>query len=87
MIKGHINGKYLAELRKAHNLTVEDVANRIGVSVSTYYKWESNHQSPSILKLQLLQLLYKDIDFNQLLSLYNVKQYGRLLEKKVKSND
>ena len=87
MIKGHINGKYLTELRKAHNLTVEDVANRIGVSVSTYYKWESNHQAPSILKLQLLQVIYKDIDFNKLLSLYNVKQYGRLLEKKVKSND
>ena len=84
MIKGHINGKYLAELRKEHNLSVEDVANRIGISVSTYYKWESNHQSPSILKIQLLQLLYKDIDFNKLLSLYNIKQYGRLLERKVK---
>ena len=85
MIKGHINGKYLAELRKAHNLSVEDVANRIGVSVSTYYKWESNHQAPSILKLQLLQVIYKDIDYNKLLSLYNVKQYGRLLERKVKA--
>ena len=42
MIKGHINGRYLAELRKENKLTVEEVANRIGVSVSTYYKWESN---------------------------------------------
>lgn len=87
MIKGHINGKYLAQLRKDHKYTVEDVANKIGVSVSTYYKWESNHQSPSILKIQLLQVLYKDIDFNKLLSLYNVKPYGRLLERKVKAND
>lgn len=87
MIKGHINGRYLAELRKENKLTVEEVANRIGVSVSTYYKWESNHQSPSIFKLQLLQLVYKDIDFNKLLSIYNIKQYGKILRMKVAKHD
>lgn len=82
MIKGHINGRYLVELRKKHKLSVETVSAKIGVSISTYYKWESNHQAPSILKLQMLQILYRDIDFNKLLNLRTIESYNNFLENK-----
>lgn len=70
---GHINGRYLKELRLKRRLTALQVADKLGVGVSTYYKWEGAKQMPSILKIQLLQILYRDLDYNKLLSL-NIKK-------------
>lgn len=73
---GYINGKYLKELRIKNGFTPLEVATKLGVGVSTYYKWEGAKQMPSILKLQILQIIYKDIDYNKLLSLELIKCYN-----------
>lgn len=70
---GHINGRYLKEMRLKQRLTPLQVADKLGVGLSTYYKWEGAKQMPSILKIQLLEIIYKGLDYNKLLSL-NVKK-------------
>lgn len=35
---GHINGCYLKEMRLKHSLTPKQVADKLDVGVSTYYK-------------------------------------------------
>ena len=72
-VMGYINGKYLKELRIQNGFTPLEVATKLGIGLSTYYKWEGAKQIPSILRLQILQLIYKDIDFNKLLSLNSIK--------------
>lgn len=67
--RGNINSAYLKELRVQHGFTPRQMANKLGVGLSTYYKWEDNTQTPSILKIQLLQKVYKGLDYNKLLSL------------------
>ena len=79
-IIGHINGGYLKEMRIKHGLTPQQVADKLGVGVSTYYKWEGAKQMPSILKIQLLQILYKDLDYNKLLSLRVDKCYNNCID-------
>lgn len=73
---GYINGKYLKGLRIKSGFTPLEVATKLGIGVSTYYKWEGAKQMPSILKLQILQIIYKDIDYNKLLSLEIKKCYN-----------
>ena len=68
-IRAKINGGYLKELRRDRGLSGIQVASLLGVSESTYYKWEGGRQAPSILKLQILQVVYKELDYNKLLSL------------------
>lgn len=68
-IRAKINGVYLKELRRDRGLSGIKVASLLGISESTYYKWESGRQAPSILKLQILQVVYKELDYNKLLSL------------------
>ena len=72
-IIGYINGGYLKQLRKKHGYTPAEISEKLGIGLSTYYKWEGAKQIPSILRLQILQLIYKDIDFNKLLSLNSIK--------------
>ena len=72
-IIGYINGGYLKQLRKKHGYTHAEISEKLGIGLSTYYKWEGAKQIPSILRLQILQLIYKDIDFNKLLSLNSIK--------------
>ena len=72
-VMGYINGKYLKELRIQNGFTPLEVATKLGIGLSTYYKWEGAKQIPSVLRLQILQLVYKDIDFNKLLSLNTIK--------------
>jgi transcriptional regulator with XRE-family HTH domain len=72
-IIGYINGSYLKKLRIKHGYTPAEISEKLGIGLSTYYKWEGSKQIPSILRLQILQLVYKDIDFNKLLSLNTIK--------------
>lgn len=50
--------KRLRELRKEHKLTQEELANKIGVSVSTVAMYESNKRDPSTETLNLLANLF-----------------------------
>lgn len=85
-IRGYVNGEYLKELRKKHNLTPIQTADKLGVGLSTYYKWEGNKQAPSILKMQLLQILYKELDYNELLSIGDDKINALYSKKCYNSN-
>lgn len=51
-------GAYLAALRKAANMTQQDVADRLGVSNKTVSKWESGGGFPDIVILPALSELY-----------------------------
>ena len=53
-----MNGKRLADLRKARNLNIEDVAPKIGVSPRTYYSYESNQRDPSTLTLAKIAIFF-----------------------------
>lgn len=75
-IRGYVNGKYLKELRVKNGYTPLQVAQKLEIGLSTYYKWEGNKQAPSIIKMQLLQILYKELDYNKLLSLDLEKCYN-----------
>lgn len=75
-IRGYVNGKYLKELRIKNGYTPLQVAQKLGIGLSTYYKWEGNKQAPSILKMQLLQLVFGEMDYNKLLSLEKKKCYN-----------
>lgn len=81
-IRANINGEYLKELRRERGLSGIKVASLLGVSESTYYKWEGNRQVPSILKLQILQIIYKGLDYNKLLSLEFKKCYNKRIDRK-----
>ena len=39
-VMGYINGKYLKELRIQNGFTPLEVATKLGIGLSTYYKWE-----------------------------------------------
>lgn len=49
-------GKRLKEARKARKMTQQDVADRVGVSVSTVKKWELDLNEPNSDKLIALAL-------------------------------
>ncbi len=44
----------LIQLRKLHNMTQEDVAEKVGVSRQAVAKWESGETSPDLEKARLL---------------------------------
>ena len=51
-------GDYLYSLRKLHQLTQEEVSERVGVSRQALAKWESGETMPDIEKCVLLAELY-----------------------------
>lgn len=86
-IIGHINGRYLKEVRLKQKLTPLQMSEKLGVGLSTYYKWEGSKQAPSILKMQMLQILHKELDYNKLLSLELKKCYNRNCINSGRGND
>lgn len=44
----------LAQLRKLHNMTQEDIAEKVGVSRQAVAKWESGETTPDLEKARLL---------------------------------
>ena len=86
-IIGYINGSYLKEMRLKYGLTPKQVAEKLGVGLSTYYKWEGAKQMPSILKMQMLQMLYKELDYNKLLSLKVDKCYNNCIDNRKEKNE
>ena len=86
-IIGYINGSYLKELRIKHGYTPAKISEKLWIGLSTYYKWEGAKQIPSVLRLQILQLVYTDIDYNKLLSLNTIKCCNTCIDRERGNNE
>ena len=86
-IIGYINGSYLKELRIKHGYTPAKISEKLGIGLSTYYKWEGAKQIPSVLRLQILQLVYTDIDYNKWLSLNTIKCCNTCIDRERGNNE
>ena len=86
-IIGYINGSYLKELRIKHGYTPTKISEKLGIGLSTYYKWEGAKQIPSVLRLQILQLVYTDIDYKKLLSLNTIKCCNTCIDRERGNNE
>lgn len=60
-------GSFLAELRKAENLTQEELGEEIGVTNKTISRWENGIYLPPVEMLQILSKKY-DVSINEILS-------------------
>lgn len=60
-------GKFLKELRKEHDMTQEQLGERIGVTNKTVSRWETGNYMPPIESLKLLSDIYQ-ISINEILS-------------------
>lgn len=60
-------GSFLAELRKQHNLTQEELGEQIGVTNKTISRWENGNYLPPVEMLQILSKFY-DVSINEILS-------------------
>lgn len=60
-------GKFLKELRKEHNMTQEELGERIGVTNKTVSRWENGNYMPPIESLKLLSDIYQ-ISINEILA-------------------
>lgn len=60
-------GKFLKELRKEHNMTQEQLGERIGVTNKTVSRWETGNYMPPIESLKLLSDIYQ-ISINEMLA-------------------
>ncbi|MEG1789818.1 MAG: helix-turn-helix transcriptional regulator [Oscillospiraceae bacterium] len=59
-------GKFIAELRKAENLTQEALGQKIGVTNKTVSRWENGNYMPDIETLKLLSETFH-VSINELL--------------------
>ena len=50
-----MNGEQIKELRKSLQLTQEEFAHRLGVTLCTVNRWENNKSVPSRLALRQLE--------------------------------
>ncbi len=60
-------GKFIAYLRKQHNLTQEALGEKLGITNKTISRWENGNYMPDIEMLQLLSQEF-DVSINELLS-------------------
>ena len=60
-------GKFLASLRKQHNLTQEELGEKLGVTNKTVSRWENGNYMPDIEMLQLLSQEY-GVSINELMT-------------------
>jgi len=60
-------GFFIAQLRKQHNLTQEELGEKLGVTNKTISRWENGNYMPDIEMLQLLSKEF-DVSINELLS-------------------
>lgn len=55
-------GRFLAELRKEHSLTQEQLGAELGVTNKTVSRWETGTYMPPVEMLQLLSVKYGRYD-------------------------
>lgn len=60
-------GKFLKELRREHNMTQEELGEKIGVTNKTISRWETGNYMPPVENLKLLSELYQ-VSINEILS-------------------
>lgn len=60
-------GKFIAKLRKDHNMTQEQLGEALGVTNKTVSRWENGNYMPSIEMFQLLSQTFA-VSINELLS-------------------
>lgn len=60
-------GAFLADLRKEHNLTQEELGEQIGVTNKTISRWENGNYLPPVEMLQILSDKY-EVSINEILS-------------------
>lgn len=60
-------GKFLKSLRTQHNMTQEQLGEKLGVTNKTISRWETGNYLPSIDCLKLLSELYQ-VSINEILS-------------------
>lgn len=61
------SGRFIAQLRKQHNLTQEKLGEKLGVTNKTISRWENGNYMPDIEMLQLLSREF-GVSINELLS-------------------
>lgn len=60
-------GKFLAQLRREHELTQEQLGEKLGVTNKTISRWETGTYLPPVEMLQLMSGIY-NVSINELLS-------------------
>lgn len=79
-VKMNLNiGQVIYELRKRHNLTQEQLANAIGVSIPAVSKWENGTTYPDITLLPIIARYFK-ISIDQLMD-YQMELSSQEIEK------
>ena len=73
-------GRKIAELRKSHNMTQLELADRIGISFQAVSNWERGNSMPDISKLPELAALF-EVTIDELLG-----EHSEILESAAKGN-
>ena len=80
-------GNFLADLRKEHNLTQEQLGDELGVTNKTVSRWETGTYLPPVEMLQMLSDKY-NVTINEILSgerLTSAEQYKQQAESNIKT--
>lgn len=79
-------GQFLAKMRKEHNMTQEQLGEKIGVTNKTISRWETGAYMPPVDILVKLSEIY-GITINEILSgrKVNASEYKQVAEKNIKS--
>ncbi len=80
-------GNFLADLRKEHNLTQEQLGEELGVTNKTVSRWETGTYLPPVEMLQMLSDKYA-VTINEILSgerLTSHEQYQQQAESNIKT--
>ena len=57
-----MNPKQIKEFRKKHNLTMEDLASRLGVCYATIIRWENGKTKPSRLSIKRFEQVADEME-------------------------
>ncbi len=79
-------GQFLAELRKEHELTQEQLGEKLGVTNKTVSRWENGNYLPPVEMLQMLSDFY-GLTINEILSAQRLTpaQYQEKAEENIKT--
>jgi transcriptional regulator with XRE-family HTH domain len=79
-------GQFLAQLRKEHGLTQEQLGEKLGVTNKTVSRWENGNYLPPVEILQLLSEMY-GLTINEILSAQRLTpaQYQEKAEENIKT--
>lgn len=80
-------GSFLAELRKEHNLTQEELGEKLGVTNKTISRWETGNYMPPVEMLEILSDMY-GMTINELLSgkKLTTEEYKEMAEENIKES-